>query len=173
MYWVIDVFVCTGIPISAYILYYTLRDNLVFVYGLLNPNHLNQWVWLMVLMVLDLCLVADFLLDSIPWDENSHHEKKTPNLGNRCFFWVFVEAPNLLIYSCQGCPVALAIPIDASCFHRSKPQSLCVNEVKNAASVTDGKISLSSLDPGAPTSVPVRKYISCLDVLLEVSRKLG
>eukprot|EP00434_Breviolum_minutum_P033748 symbB.v1.2.029864.t1/scaffold3314.1/size59232/1 len=31
-------------------------------------------------------------------------------------------------------------------------QSLCVNEVKNAASVTDGKISLSSLDPGAPTS---------------------
>lgn len=31
-------------------------------------------------------------------------------------------------------------------------QALCVAEVKNAASVTDGKISLSSLDPGAPTS---------------------
>lgn len=46
MYWVIDVFVCTGIPISAYILYYTLRDNLVFVYGLLTPKHLNQCVWL-------------------------------------------------------------------------------------------------------------------------------
>eukprot|EP00438_Fugacium_kawagutii_P011828 Skav206996 [mRNA] locus=scaffold3805:96731:107055:+ [translate_table: standard] len=42
-------------------------------------------------------------------------------------------------------------------------ESLCVAEVRNAASVTDGKISLSSLDPGAPTSDLPAPFLTMID----------
>ena len=121
----------------------------------------------MVLIVLDVFLVADFLLDSIPWDGFITMKKNTPFGGNSCFFFwvVFVEAPEANLFM-SGLNVALAIlTMRRASIRSANRQSLCVNEVKNAASVTDGKISLSSLDPGAPTSVPVGKYMQLIQLL--------
>ena len=67
--------------------------------------------------------------------------KGIPLFSNR-----FKNASGLII------GIAALLPYRAIPKIKSLAQSLCVAEVKNAASVTDGKISLSSLDPGAPTS---------------------